>query len=216
MKLLAHASGFKYPFKSINEEMRCGRESALGGDPACTWTPSNPDFDAYGKTSGGSNPVASVAELIDLIRKQPVGSIDELRIIGHSSATIFALAGTVLIRDPNSVCKFDVETARIEDSPAFQKNFPTLHQLRDRFSDRGEITLVGCGNGAPGSALLELASKAFLVAVNGFQRPIQYAIDFGHPGKVSAKHQRDILNMPGWVLNWRGSLSASGSGSRES
>ena len=77
-----------------------------------------------------------------------------------------------------------------------------FHRLRDRFGANSKIVLAGCGSGGTNAKLLELASRSFLVCVEGFQRPIQYGINISFP---QTKGQVGTGPINGnWRITWRG------------
>lgn len=211
MRLLVHGSGFKSPFPDTMTEIRCSQPANIGGNPNCTWSPSNPDMETLGRTSGGSTPAANLTALADVIEQQPVGSIDELRILGHSSNEFFALGGTIVTNDPNIVVRFD-ETAMMGQSRTFLGLQSRFHRLRDRFAEKGKVTLAGCGSGGTNAALLDLVSRTFLVCVAGFIRPIQYALNITPNAPIRKDSSGKIIGPPigrGWVLRDRGRVSYS-------
>jgi hypothetical protein len=206
MRLLVHGSGFKYPFPNEMAEIKCAMPADIGGDPTCNWTPSNPDLEALAKTSGGSTPIADLDGLARFIEAQKPGSIDELRILGHSSEDYFALSGKVLTNDKDTLVTFD-EPSMIGESKTFLSLQTRFQHMRDRFAGNGRITLAGCGSGGTNAKLLDVASRTFLVCVDGFQRPIQYAINKQFP---QAKGQtRPPRIGPGWRITYRGRVSYS-------
>jgi hypothetical protein len=207
MPLLVHGSGFQSPFSNPMMEIRCGKATEIGGDPACNWNPSNPDFETLARTSGGGTGVANLKELADFIERQPVGSIDELRILGHSSSAFFALAGTIVTNDPNILVRFE-EKAMMGESATFLGLQPRFHKLRDRFQEKGKITLAGCGSGGTDSKLLDLVSRSFLVCVAGFKRPIQYALNIQFPQTPATRNARQRIG-PSWFIANRGRVSYS-------
>src|SRR5205814_2944828 len=136
---------------------------------------------------------------------------DELRILGHSSEDFFALGGTIVTNDPSIVVKFN-EPAMIGESLTFRSLQPRFRRARDRFAEKGKITLAGCGSGGTNAKLLELVSRTFLVCVAGFVRPIQYAINTQFPLNspvVRDNSGKEIVRRigPGWVINIRGRVS---------
>lgn len=212
MRLLVHGSGFRSPFPDAMTEIRCGKAAEIGGNPACNWSPSNPDLESLGRTSGGSTAVATLTDLAAFIEQQPIGSIDELRILGHSSSEFFALGGTVVTNDPNILVRFN-EPAMMGDSATFLGLQSRFHRMRDRFAEKGKITLAGCGSGGTNAKLLDLVSRTFLCCVAGFQRPIQYALNIRFPlnAPIVRSHGRDIGPRigPGWFIAERGRISYS-------
>src|SRR5215467_14689686 len=96
-KLLVFGSAFARPitFTSEADELRCGMPEEDGGRPNCGWFPSSLDLGTLCGKSGGGTGVATIDELLSFIEQQPVDSIDELRIIGHSNEKYFALGGTI-------------------------------------------------------------------------------------------------------------------------
>ncbi len=96
MKLLVHGSGFRRPYRNDPEELRCGKPKEVRGNPDCNWFPSSLDGDSLGRSSGGSTPVGTIADLLAVIRAQSLDSIEELRIIGHANGKFIAFAGTTL------------------------------------------------------------------------------------------------------------------------
>ena len=172
MRLLVHGSGFKRPFTSDPEELRCGKPKEVRGNPQCHWSPASIDWEALGRSSGGSTPAATVAELVTLLTNQGMESIDELRIVGHSNGDFRALGGII---KPDSV-EFTEDTM-IGSSKTFLSAVPQLRALQNRFKADAKVVLAGCGSGGIGSDLLDLMSTTILRTVAGFQQPIMYAID---------------------------------------
>jgi hypothetical protein len=172
MKLLVHASGFRRRYRSDPEELRCGKPREVRGNPDCTWFPSTLDLEALGRSSGGSKPAGTIADLVATIRAQAPDSIEELRIVGHANGTFFALGGT----DLGDKLQF-TENTMIGDSLTFISSRSAFRSLQDRFRSDGRIVLAGCGSGGVGSRLLELVSHTFLRTIAGFSEPILYAID---------------------------------------
>ena len=172
MKLLVHGSGFRRIYRTDPEELRCGKPKEVRGNPDCTWFPSSLDWEWLGRSSGGSTPVATIADLLNVLRTQPPDSIEELRIIGHSNGNFIAVAGTTL---PDRI--HFTENAMIGDSATFNTARPAFRSLQDRFRADGRVVLAGCGSGGIGSDLLELVSHTVLRTVAGFTQPILYAID---------------------------------------
>ena len=212
MRLLVHGSGFVSPFSTEIQEIKCGKPVEPGGDPKCNWSPSNPDFVSLGNSSGGSTPAANLIELAGIIERQTAGSIDELRILGHSSNDFFALGGTVVTNNADVVVRF-AENTMMGQSATFLSLEPRFHRMRDRFAPKGRITLAGCGSGGTNSRLLELVSRSFLCCVSGFQRPIQYAINATFPANTrmvrdSTGKQWPVIG-PAFHINQRGRVSYS-------
>lgn len=171
-RLLVHGSGFARPFKTDPEELRCGKPAAVRGNPNCHWSPSTLDWEALGRTSGGSTAAATVDELIKVIASQGIETVDELRIIGHSNGQFLALGGGIKLDQ----VEFD-EAAMIGSSKTFLTAAPKIRALQDRFKAEGRIVLAGCGSGGIGSNLLDLVSNTLLRTVAGFKEPILYAIE---------------------------------------
>jgi hypothetical protein len=84
--------------------------------------------------------------------------------------------------------------------------------MRDRFTEKGKITLAGCGSGGTNAVLLDLVSRTFLVCVHGFIRPIQYALN-SIPNAPIRRDSTGRMIGPmigrGWVLRDRGKVSYS-------
>ena len=179
MKLLVHGSGFRRPYRTDPEELRCGKPREVRGNPDCTWFPSSLDWEWLGRSSRGSSPVGTIADLLAVIRAQPPDSIEELRIIGHSNGNFLAVAGTTL---PDKV--IFAENAMIGDSATFNTARSAFRSAQDRFRADGRVVLAGCGSGGIGSNLLELVSHTVLRTVAGFTQPILYAIDGTTRGPV--------------------------------
>jgi hypothetical protein len=199
MRVLVRSSGFKSAYRTELDEIRCGHAKKIGGNPDCNWSPSNPDMEVLANRSGGGQPAANLNELAALIERQPAGSIDELRILGHSSSRFFALGGEMLPNDPSALVRFS-EPAMIGLSASFLTMRPRFQRMRDRFAAKGRITLAGCGSGGTNLELLDLVSSAFMVCVSGFQRPIQY-------GLIISRSSLTIG--PGWKIKERGRVSYS-------
>ena len=172
MKLLVHGSGFRRPYRNDPEELRCGKPKEVRGHPDCNWFPSSLDWESLGRSSGGSTPVGTIADLLAFIRAQSPDSIEELRIIGHANGKFIALAGTTL---PDKIVF--TENAMIGDSVTFISARSGFRSVQDRFRADGRVVLAGCGSGGVGSDLLDLVSHALLRTVGGFTEPILYAID---------------------------------------
>ena len=187
MRLLIHGSGFQRPFRNDTEEVRCGRPRALGGNPDCHWSPSSLDWEALGRLSGGSTGVATVSQLLDVVRAQPVESIEELRIVGHSNGKFLALAGTITADEVRFT-----ENAMIGDSASFVSLRSAFRTLQNRFRADGRVVLAGCGSGGVDSNLLEMASHTFLRVVAGFTEPIMYAFDARISGPLVRDNGRVI------------------------
>ena len=137
MKLLVHGSGFARPFRTDPEELRCGKPREVRGNPLCHWSPGTVDWEALGRSSGGSNGVADVSGLLALIRAQARDSIEELRIIGHSNGAFLALGGRVKLDE----VEFD-EAAMIGDSRSFGTLRSAFRMLQDRFRADGKVTFT--------------------------------------------------------------------------
>ena len=179
MRMLVHGSGFKRPFTSDPEELRCGKPIEVRGNPKCEWSPSSEDWSWLGRSSGGSTAAATIDELVTAISNQGIESIEELRIIGHSNKDFLALGGDITLN--NVTFK---EPAMIGHSATFQTAAPKLRKLQDRFTADARVVLAGCGSGGVGSSLLDLMSNTILRDVAGFKEPILYAIDGGPPGPL--------------------------------
>lgn len=194
MRLLVHGSGFKKPsfYRSDAEELRCGKPREIGGNPKCHWFPSSVDLEALGKSSGGSVPAATIAELLDVIRRQSRGSIEELRILGHANNTFFALGGVIKADE----IRFD-EPSMLGGSASFLAAMPRFRELFDRFAPRAQLTLIGCGTGGTDGGLLDLVSRTIVLRVADFKKPIQYAID----GVTPLRHRVKLANGDsGWRI----------------
>jgi hypothetical protein len=196
MRLLVHASGFKRPsyYRTDADELRCGKEKVVGGNPDCHWSPSSVDLEPLGRSSGGSSPAATIADLLSIIRRQSTGSIEELRILGHSNEDYFALGGEIV---PDNV-KFD-EPTMLGQSASFISAMPRFRELFDRFAPHAQLTLVGCGSGGTGGTLLDLVSRTLVLRVAGFKKPIQYAID-GVPSLKPSRRVRLSNGQEDWVI----------------
>jgi len=208
MRLLVRASGYDQPshYQPEVEEIKCGRPAEIGGKPKCKWSPWNKDFEVLGKASGGSEPAATLQELIDVIKKQKDGSIDELRILGHSNDRYFALSGQVVADD----VIFHKHDAIIGDIPPFTTMQADFRRLRSKFAAKGVVTLAGCGSGGTGASLLKLASEAFLCCVRGFQRPIQYNYEFSFNKDRSQQLRKGVYVIgPTHQITIRGRVSYS-------
>jgi hypothetical protein len=182
MRLLVHGSGFARPFKQDKkgnhdpEELRCGKPKEVRGNPDGHWSPSTIDWEALGKSSGGSSPAATVNDLLNVLSGQGVETVDELRIIGHSNGPFLALGGVIQPYDPKAPVKFD-EPTMLGSSATFLAAAPRFRQLQNRLKPDAKIVLAGCGSGGVNSDLLELISTTMLRTVQGFKQPIMYAID---------------------------------------
>jgi len=111
------------------------------------------DWDSLGRSSGGSTPVGTIADLLAVIRAQSSDSIEELRIIGHANGKFIAFAGTTL---PDKI--IFTENAMIGDSATFITARSGFRSVQDRFRADGRVVLAGCGSGGVGSDLLDLVS----------------------------------------------------------
>lgn len=172
-QLLVHASGFKNPFSDDSAELSCGPQNS------CEWSPSTDDFQAMGESSGGSYPASTVAELAQIIDRQPIGSIQELRIIGHSNQEQFAVGGRIL---PQNV-KFQSDSI-IGRNSEFVSLIPRFQMLANRFAQNARITLLGCNSGGlpetGGRRLVDFVSCATLLPVHGYFHMIDYYRRSGH------------------------------------
>jgi hypothetical protein len=203
-KVLVFGSGFPRctTFTSEADELRCGMPAEDGGRPNCEWFPSSVDLGTLCGKSGGGLGAANVTELLDIITNQPVDSIEELRIVGHSNDKVFALGGQVVCEgrrdrqgrpvpsDPTQPNIYFSEPSLIGPSQTFLSAEPRIHKLINRFKFGAQITLAGCGSGGTGSTLLDLVSTTFRLKVAGFQRPIQYELTAGIPDWVVRRDTR--------------------------
>jgi hypothetical protein len=188
MKLLVHGSGFRRPYRNHPEELRCGKPKEVRGNPDCNWFPSSLDWDSLGRSSGGSTPVGTIADLLAVIRAQSPDSIEELRIIGHANGKFIAFAGTTL---PDKIVF--TENAMIGDSATFISARSGFRSVQDRFRADGRVVLAGCGSGGVGSDLLDLVSHTLLRTVAGFTEPILYAIDGTTKGPFVKDRTRKVI-----------------------
>ena len=173
MKLLIHAGGYLLSPWRGNEitEIRTTR----GEVSNCKWSPTTGDFKAAGTASGGSFGAATVAKMIEVIGDQAVESIEELRIIGHSNSTVFALGGTTRCDD----VYFDSEPATIGNSQTFKSAIPKCRAVQDRLTRDAKVILLGCNGGSGSQELLSLLSHAFLRTAAGFKEEIEYMLEYG-------------------------------------
>lgn len=176
MRLLVHGSGFARPFKNDPEELRCGKPKEVRGNPDGHWSPASIDWEALGKSSGGSSAAATVNDLANVLASQGIETVDELRIIGHSNGPFLALGGAVQPYDKQASVKF-AEPAMIGSSATFNASAARFRELQNRLKPDAKIVLAGCGTGGVNSDLLELISTSMLRTVQGFKQPISYAID---------------------------------------
>ncbi len=175
MRLLIHANGYNVvPWKTQQAEIRTVQHLRCGGTPNIHWAPSNVDFAAVGKAAGTSAPAATLDELVAAITRQPVGSIEELRIVGHANDTVFALGGEVRADD----VYFTKPNSHIGDTPEFNAVAPKLRALQDRFTANAKVILMGCHAGSGKAELLKIVSHAFLRTVAGFLEEIKYNFEW--------------------------------------
>jgi hypothetical protein len=179
MKLLVHASGYQAvpPYRNEQQEILCTVHPRCGGIKR-HWSASSADFKAAGDASGGSSPAGTIDELLGVIQKQAIESIEELRIIAHANEKMFCLAGEVR---PDDVY-FTKEEAWIGPSNTFKGAITKFHDLQDRFTADARIVLGGCNAGSGTDAVLSIASHAFLRKVWGFKEEILHKFIWGPTG----------------------------------
>ncbi|TWT13736.1 hypothetical protein [Reyranella sp. CPCC 100927] len=180
MKLLIHASGYTVvpPWANDRQEISCTLDTKCGGIANCHWSPANRDFAAAGVRSGGSTGAGTVKELLDVIAKQAVESIEELRILGHANDKVFSLAGDVKRDD----VYFSNDQAWIGPFPAFESAIPQFKELQDRFTADAKIILMGCNAGSGNTDVMKVVSHAFLRTVQGFKNKIHFNFEWGPTG----------------------------------
>jgi hypothetical protein len=179
MKLLVHASGYQAvpPYRNEQQEILCTVHPRCGGIKR-HWAAANIDFAAAGSASGGSSPAGSIDELLDVIQKQAIESIEELRLIAHANDKMFCLAGEVR---PDDVY-FTKEDAWIGPSQKFKDSISKFHDLQDRFTSDARIVLAGCNAASGTDDVMSIVSHAFLRKVWGFKEEILHKFIWGPTG----------------------------------
>ena len=196
MRILAYGSGYILtPWHSDAEEIRYTVDPKCGGkqvEDKAEWAPSSKDFAAIATASGSGAPAKSVDELLALISKQGVESIEELRILGHANESGLSLAGII---KPNNVYFDGFESAWFEPDSIFSSAAPKFQALQDRFTDSAQVTLMGChsGGGAGTKKLLELISRVFLRKAAGFQHSIDVQFRWGPQGAAVKNPQGQVI-----------------------
>src|SRR5262249_36509684 len=84
---LIYGSGYANPHKSEAAEAQASQNG--------TWFPSSVDFAATAQLSGGGTGTSTLKNLLSTIGGKAVGSIQNLDLIGHANADLFALGGTI-------------------------------------------------------------------------------------------------------------------------
>lgn len=189
MKLLVHASGYLPvpPYRNEQHEILCTVHPRCGGITR-HWSAAKIDFAAAGAASGGSSPAGSIDDLLSVIQKQAIESIEELRIIAHANDKMFCLAGEVR---PDDVY-FTKEDAWIGPSKAFQARISDFHDVQDRFTADAKIVLAGCNAGSGTDDVMSTVSHAFLRSAWGFKEEILHKFIWGPTG-APVKDGRQVV-----------------------
>jgi len=179
MKLMVHASGYQPipPYRNEQQEILGVVHPRCGGIKR-HWAASSIDFAAAGTASGGSSPAGSIDELLGVIQKQAIESIEELRIIAHANDKMFCLAGEVRLDD----VYFTKEDAWIGPSDRFKSALSKFRDVQDRFTSDARIVLAGCNAGSGTDEVMSIVSHAFLRKVWGFKEEILHKFEWGPTG----------------------------------
>jgi hypothetical protein len=165
-----------------------GETAAAQKDPG-EWFPSSVDFKETASLSGGGKGVATLKGLLAEIGGKAVGSIDDLDLIGHANADLFALGGTIT---RNSVSGSKDGTIGAAQLAAIQSE---IDKVRNRFAAGGRITIYGCDSGASG-VLLQAISTAFKVCARGFKDAITWCLGWQTKPLVINSRGRTLINPP--------------------
>jgi hypothetical protein len=172
--VLIIAKGFPNLYGSVSKELALSQ--------ADSWFPTNDDFRATARFSGGAGEAATFKELIELIGKEKVNSIKDLGLIGHANENAFALGGRVV----GNGMIFS-EPGLLYDG-SITDNLEAIKKVRDRFT-RGpdtSITIFACDAGA-GTRFLKSMADAFEVCVKGFSHPLWWCFEPTKGGALRGK-----------------------------
>jgi hypothetical protein len=138
---------------------------------ANTWFPSSMDFQATAIRSGVASGASSLADMINIIARQPAGSISFLGLIGHAAEgpRTFGFAGRMTTSPPHVV----LTPAGFLNAQTIWDNYSLITPLRSKFARDARIVLYACHTGADRS-LLSPISNAFGVCVDGFTNPVTW------------------------------------------
>ena len=151
------SSGYPSPYGSVNDELQASK----GG----SWFPTNPDFEATARGSGGAETAASFDQFLAILSKRKADSISELGLIGHASPQTFSLAGRLTGKNIRFTTDGILHPDTIKDKMS------KIAAVKDRFKKGGSITLFACSAGA-GPDLMKELSLAFEIEIRGFKSEI--------------------------------------------
>ena len=158
---LTIAGGYPYPYRNSAAELAAANAGRLvSGHRRLPG-----DCQSFRRGQGGID----LDQLLNLIGKQPEGSIRELGLVGHANEEAFVLGGRI----SGSVIHSTREA--IIHGVSIKENMAKIEAVRDRFATQDikppSITLFACDAGAA-DTLLDALSKAFHVTVRGFKHEI--------------------------------------------
>lgn len=163
-----YGSGYLQPANMRTDAQQiAGTKATKPGDK---WFPASEDFVV---TAAGGPGAKTMAELRAFLAGKAVGSISDLKIIGHASGTaggILGLAGRI-DGPPNADVWFDAADGNLDQTSA-----SSLAPFKDRFAKGASVTLVGCDS-ATGDELMTALANALGVCVNGYTVEIAWCLD---------------------------------------
>jgi len=157
------ASGYPRVFRSDADEVR----SLQAG----TWSPASIDFQAAATRSGHAAGARTFDEILRIIGRQAVGSIERLGIIAHSNSSMIGLAGNIITTGPDAPDVLFSQPGVIDDS-VLQAKSADIAKVSDRFTDHASIVLFSCHAGAELNLLIAFQT-AFGLDCYGFDDMVQ-------------------------------------------
>lgn len=171
-KVLWAVGNFPYPWASEAEEAAAIK--------AGSWFPSEKDFAAALRNSGfkGSDwqTVDSTASFINLIFREPKGSIERVNFVTHGASDEIGLAGRV---EPGAVFFSDgldeAELDGFRDNGILNRDgsVSAWSEVQARFAPNAEIVIFAC-KAALDRAFLHFLADSFGVTVKAFSTELNY------------------------------------------
>ena len=165
-KLMIYGNGYSKPYGTDAAEV----VSAT----AKSWYPSSIDFQATSMKSGTAEGASSLADMINIIARQPAGSISFLGIIGHAAdgPRTFGFSGRMTMSPPYVV----LTPSEFLNAQSIWDNYNLTTPLRSKFARDARIVLYAC--------ILAPISNAFGVCVDGFTNPITWCFKWAQATRI--------------------------------
>ncbi len=171
--LMIYGSGYSRPYANDAAE--------VASAAAQTWFPSSVDFQATAMRSGAAFGASSLSEMINIIARQPAGSISLLGLIGHAadSPRTFGFSGRMTTAPPFVF----LTPSGFLNAKTIWDNYSLISPLRDKFAKDGRIVVYACHSGAD-KALLAPLSNAFGVCADGFTNPVTWCFKWAQATNI--------------------------------